>query len=216
MQPIAEIDQIRYGILDRADVPEMAHVIAEAFSRYDPASVAVAMPYADLVKFVEVFGQRAPGDGLTIIARAQPSNAFVGAMLTDDFADPPPDGVDGASERFPPIGAMLETLDEQYRRAHPVRSGEILHLFMLAVMAEFGARGIAQTLVRIACENGVRKGYRRAVTESTGRVSQQVFRKLGFGERFRVNYREFEFEGRRVFASIDGHEGTLLMERLLT
>ncbi len=93
--------------------------------------------------------------------------------------------------------------------------GEHLHLFMLAVDARFAGHGIAQTLVRTCIDNGRKKGYRHAVTEATGVISQRVFRKLGFEERCRVSYRDYCYQGEAVFASVAGHDGAALMERRL-
>jgi GNAT superfamily N-acetyltransferase len=84
---------------------------------------------------------------------------------------------------------------------------------MLAVDAGRSGRGIAQELVRVCLENGRRKGYGRAVTEATGKISQQVFRKNAFAECFSVFYQQFLYEGAPVFASITEHERAILMER---
>ena len=88
-----------------------------------------------------------------------------------------------------------------------------LHLFMLAVDGQFAGRGIGQELIRRCIENGYRKGYQKALTEATGKISQHIFRKNGFVQRFCVPYRSFMYEGRLVFASIQGHEGAMLMDR---
>lgn len=67
---------------------------------------------------------------------------------------------------------------------------------------------------REACQAAA-NGYRTAVTEATGSMSRHVFRKLGFVDRFQVPYREFMFDGQRVFSSIEGVDGTVLMTREL-
>jgi hypothetical protein len=46
-----------------------------------------------------------------------------------------------------------------------------------------------------------------AVTEASGLVSQRVFSKLGFEERYRVSYRDYDYGGEAVFVSIVGHDG---------
>jgi hypothetical protein len=54
-----------------------------------------------------------------------------------------------------------------------------------------------------------------AVTEATGRVSQRVFRKQGFEERFKVSYQDFIYDDKVVFASIQAHENAILMDKSL-
>src|SRR5262245_33273271 len=77
-------------------------------------------------------------------------------------------------------------------------------------------RKVAQNLVRACLENGAGKGYHTAVTEATGAISQHIFRsKFGFQDRLEIPYKTFVFEGRRVFASIRGHTGTILMDKTL-
>jgi ribosomal protein S18 acetylase RimI-like enzyme len=84
---------------------------------------------------------------------------------------------------------------------------------MLAVDPRFTGQGVAQRLVETSLQMAQSRGYRCAVTEATGLISQRVFRKLGFEERFRVSYAEYKYEGRAVFASIVAHGGTALMEK---
>jgi hypothetical protein len=82
-------------------------------------------------------------------------------------------------------------------------------------MRALPGRASRKRLVQTCLDNGREKGYRRAVTEATGRVSQRVFRKLGFEERCCVSYRDYSYGGEAVFASIVGHDGATLMVRML-
>ena len=205
-----ESDGVRYGLLEHEDVAEMARVIGHVFSHSDPLAVAIGMRAEDIEAFVLVFGAKAVAEGLTVIARV-PSGALVGAMFSDDFGTPPPD-LEGLPVSFAPVGALLERLDDDYRRSRSIAEGSHAHFNMLAVVPTLSGRGIAQTLVELAMENAARRGYRFAVTEATGPVSQHIFRKLGFKERHVVAYEDFRFDGRPVFAAIGSTQGIMLME----
>ncbi len=215
MIPITQVQDIIYGLPETADIEEMADLLANVFSRFEPPAVAAGLSFDNVREIVTKYGKRAPGDALTIIARVQPTKRLVGAMLTDDFASPPPENVDKLPENFKPVAALLEGLDEQYRKVHPVVPGRILHLFMLGVAPDFGGRGIARILVQLTLENGKKKGYVKAITEATGNVSQHIFRNHGFVERFRIAYKDFLYEGKRTFDTIIEHEAVILMERNL-
>jgi ribosomal protein S18 acetylase RimI-like enzyme len=215
MIPVSDVSDVRYGVCDATDVDEMASLLASVFSRYEPPAVAVGESIEELERLVRLFGPRAASDGLSIVARERASGDLIGALLVDDFASPSPEGIAEACAHFGPIAALLDELDERYRRTWSSVSGQVLHLFMLGVAPQHGGKGIAQTLVRLCVENGERRGYRAAVTEATGIVSQRVFRKLGFADRFSVSYKEFSFGGRRVFESIEGHQGAVLLEKPL-
>lgn len=204
--------EIEYGLMEETDLREMSAQLAEAFSRYEPQSVAVDLPYGEIEKIVRCFGPKVVREELTVIARAKSSGVLVGAMLTEDFATPPPLGIETAAPRFAPIGALLGGLDDKYLSSRSIVPGEYLHLFMMGVSSAFGGRDIAQNLVTLCVENGRKRGYHTAVTEATGCVSQHVFRKLGFRDVLMERYRDFVFDGQRVFESIPVHEGTILME----
>ncbi|HEY6192667.1 MAG TPA: GNAT family N-acetyltransferase [Bacteroidota bacterium] len=215
MIDVTQEQNIIYGLPETADIEEMAELLADVFSRYEPPAVAAGLSITTVREIVNLYGRRAAGDGLTIVARDRSTGKLIGAMLTDDFAGPPPENSDTLPESFAPVAALLDGLDQQYRRIHPADPGQVLHLFMLGVAPDFGGRGIARTLVRLTLANGKKEGYERAITEATGNVSQHVFRALGFVERFHIPYKEFTFRGKRPFESIVGHKSIMLMERSL-
>jgi predicted N-acetyltransferase YhbS len=207
-------EPIRFDVLQAPDIDAMIHLIATAFSTAEPMGVAARVSTNDLSGFLQMLAGRTIGDGLTVVARSS-TGQLVGGLLTDDFAIPPPLEIERLSPSFLPILEILESLDAQYRSRRTIRSGEYLHLFMLAVDPQFGGRGIAQGLVAHCIENGKRMGYRWAVTEATGLVSQQVFRRIGFEERARIPYCDFRYGGATVFASITEHDGVALMDKAL-
>jgi ribosomal protein S18 acetylase RimI-like enzyme len=208
-------DDISFGLLQAADVEAMIHLIGSVFSAAEPPAVAMGLSVADFSEFLNLFAARAVEDGLTVIARSDVRDKVVGALLTHDFAMPAPLDLHRLNPRFLPILAMLDSLDDQYRSARGIRAGEYLHLLMLAVDPQSAGRGIAQRLVEHCLANGTRKGYRWAVTEATGVISQRVFGKLGFEERSRVRYRDFRYRDAAVFAGITQHDGAALMDRAL-
>jgi ribosomal protein S18 acetylase RimI-like enzyme len=212
MRVLAEVRGIKYGLLEREDIPGMARVLAEVFSQHDPPAIAAGMSITDIEEIVGIFGPKALAEGLTIVARNS-SGELVGAMLTEDFGTPPPCGFAGAPARFAPIVALLESLDDEYRRTHSVVPGSHLHLFMVGVSNSFNGAGIAQTMITVCLTNGAEHGYRLAITEATGPVSQHIFRKLGFRELLTSSYRDFLHEGRHPFEPITQYGGTILMER---
>ena len=218
--PVRQADRLApepvdYTVVKPSDAEEMVHLLARVFSESEPPAVAMGLALRDLEQFLQLLVPRAIEDGLTILARSRDTGKLAGALLTDDFASPPAVDPGQISPKFLPIFSMLENLDEQFRQGRTVSAGEYLHLFMLAVDEQFAGRGIGQGLVEACLDNGFRKGYRKALTEATGRVSQHVFRKQGFVDRCSVSYRDFRYEGKAVFASIEGHEKAILMDKSL-
>jgi ribosomal protein S18 acetylase RimI-like enzyme len=212
LRTVAGID---YGVVEAGDVTAMAQVIAHTFFRHEPVACALGLSQAQLNQTVTAFGPKASAEGLSIVARAGATGETVGALLVEDFATPPPESLGPLIPILAPVLAMLDELDKRYRQATPSRPGEF-HLFMIGVLDGWTDRGIAREMVRMCLANGTAKGYRRAVTEATGSISQRVFDKIGFERRFFTRYQEFELDGQRPFASILGHEGCALMERHIT
>jgi ribosomal protein S18 acetylase RimI-like enzyme len=209
------MNPVSCGVFRTPDTAEAVELLAREFSAADPPAVAMELTQADMAAFVSRLCPAAAADGLTIVARLPESDRIAGVLLTDDFGAPPPLDLSGVTDRILPILAMLDGLDEAYRTGRSIAPGRYLHLFMLAVDARFARRGIAQQLVAACLANGRAKGYTHAVTEATGVVSQHVFRKSGFHERQRAAYRDYRHDGRAVFASIRGHDATILMDRPL-
>jgi ribosomal protein S18 acetylase RimI-like enzyme len=206
---------IEYGVYVASDAEAMARLLGEVFSRHDPPAVAVGLTASEFEEFVRLFCHKAATEGLTIVARLVGTGELVGALLTEDCASNMPDGMDQLSAKFDPIFDLLGQLDTEYRGGEAVPPGEALHLFLLGVSERAAGQGVAQQLVTACLEHGARRGYRVAVTEATNKVSQHIFRKLGFVARAWRSYQTYRFDGRKVFGSIAEHGGPLLMEKSL-
>jgi ribosomal protein S18 acetylase RimI-like enzyme len=209
------VQGVGYELFDLHALDEMAVMIAEAFTRYEPMAVAQSLSFDGFVDFIKLLGPKAEQEELTVLARDQETGQVIGAMLTEDFALAPPEDIEHFSEKFGPILTLLDELDAQYKRGISLRVGEYLHLFMIAVTHKHSSEKVAQNLIQACLENGIRKGYKTAVTEATGVISQHIFRKCGFVDRLEIPYKTFTYQGSRIFASIEGHTGTILMDKVL-
>jgi ribosomal protein S18 acetylase RimI-like enzyme len=207
---------IEYGVYAAQDADAMVQLLGEVFSRRDPPAVAAGLTADEFEAFVRLFCPKAETEGLTIVARLAETGELVGALLTEDSASAMPAGMDRLSPKFEPIFDILGQLDAEYRGDRTLVPGESLHLFLLGVSDRVAGKGVARRLVAECLGHGARKGYRRAITEATNKVSQHIFRKEGFVERVARSYEAHRFDGRAVFASIAEHGGPILMEKPLT
>ncbi|MFZ2313506.1 MAG: hypothetical protein WAV82_12905 [Methylobacter sp.] len=210
-----EAEGVQYKLLDISELDEMAMMAGEAFARYEPVTSALGIPSEDFADFVRVLGPKAVQENLTVIARDQETNQIIGAMITDDFAIEPPEEIRLLGDNFEPIWAVLDELDSQYKQGRILSKGEYLHFFLLAVDHRQTGKNVARNLVQTCLENGIRKGYKTGVVEATGVVSQHIFRQFGFVDCFEASYKTFAFQGNRVFESIEGHHGVILMDKAL-
>jgi len=210
-----EAEGVQYELFDISDIHEMAAMTADTFSRYEPVTSSLGISLDGFSDFVRLLGPKVDQEELTVIARNQDTNQIIGAMVTDDFAVEPPEELRHLSDNFEPLWAVLDELDSQYKQGRALPKGEYLHLFLLAVDPRQSGKNIAQKLVQTCLENGIRKGYKTGVVEATGVISQHIFRKFGFLDRFETPYKTFTFQGRPVFESIKDHHGLILMDKTL-
>ena len=208
-----EVSGIEYRVCLPDDTPEIGRLLAENFTKHDPPAIAVGLTPDEFEAFVTLWLPGAGVDGLTIIARDSGTGQIAGALLTDDAAAPPPEGIEGLSEKLDPIFDLLGQIDTDYREGRTILSGQYLHLFLLGVAEQFTRRGIGKGLVAACLQNGAAKGYTSAVTEATNPTSQHIFRELGFEKQAERSYGEYRFGGSAVFASIAKHGGPMTMDR---
>ena len=204
-----------YAVANLSDSEDVARLLARVFSESEPPAVAMGLSCNEMSEFLQLVVPSVVPYGLTVVARSAETGRLAGVMLSDDFASPPALDLDRISPKLMPILTMLEVLDEQFRAGKTISAGQFLHLFMLGVDGEFGGGGVGQGLVQVSLRNAAGKGYRMALTEATGKVSQHIFRKNGFSDRFSVAYQDFVYQGKAVFASIREHERVILMDRAL-
>ena len=216
MKLLKETPGVRYELFDLSARDEMALLVSEAFIRYEPMAVAQNFSQKEFIEFINLLAPKAEKKKLTITAKDKATEKIIGTLIAEDFVSPLPSGMEKLSEKFGPIFALLDELDGRYKQKRDIKLGDCLHVYIVAIdQLRHGERS-AQTLIGVCLENAIRQGYKVAVTEATGLISQHVFRKLGFVDRHEILYKTFAYEGRQVFESIAGHTGTILMDKVLT
>lgn len=216
MKLIREAQGVRYELFTMQAIDETAFTVAEAFSHYEPITIALDISSNEWMEFIKFLGLKAQKDELTIVARDLETEQVIGAMIADDFASELPLGKERLSDKFTSIFKLLDDLDSPYKLGKRISIGEYLHLFIIAVAHQYKEKKVAQNLIEICMENGMRKGYRTAVTEATGAISQHIFRnRFGFIDRFEIPYKIYTQKGRKIFESIEGHTGIILMDKNL-
>ena len=214
MDVVHEAQGIGYELLRPEVLDDMAGVVANAFAGYEPTSVALDISSEEFVDYVQLYGTRMLRENLTIVATDLSTGDLVGALIADDLASGSPAGREHLSEKFEPVLALLDELGERYREGRDIVSGQYLHLAMLGVRRPIQNKRVGQTLLRLCLNHGADRGYRVAVAEATGAISQHILKdKFGFVPRVEVSYKTFAHRGKRVFESIEGHAGSVLLDR---
>ena len=218
MKTLYETETWSYEIFDLNDLDEVADVVATAFTNSDPMAIAQQLSVKEFADYIKLLGRWADKQQLTVIAKDKLYNKIAGVVLAGDFAaDSPltPENSEHISDKFEPIVELLESLETQYKCDKQIRAGEYIHIYMLAVSPNYRGKKIAQNSIKVCLNNGIKKGFTHAVTEAANSVSQHIFSKLSFAPRHEISYQKFTYRDRKVFASIERHSGTILMDKFL-
>lgn len=211
---LTHINGIDYEIFSMDDAPGALDVVTEAFINYEPMTAFKKVTPEAFQHFAGLLLPKADSEQLTIVARDPESGDIIGAMISEDIGNPPPEGLDTLDERFGPIFTLLEQLGNTYFETKPEpKPGEYAHLFMVGTRHTRKSRGVGINLVNLAVENARNRGYRIAFAETTGVISQHVFKNhIGFQQRHEIFYNDFDYEGEKVFAKIEGHPSCMLVD----
>jgi hypothetical protein len=152
--------------------------------------------------FVHVV-KKSANDGLSLVTIEQSSGKIAGVTINMDMTSEPADADVTFDECLNPVFALLETLDTSVSDFEGCKAGEFFHSFMLAVDEKYSGNNLGTLQTQATFDVAIKNGYKTLVLEATGPVSQHVCAtKLNCKVISVINYSEFEFEGKKVFAGL--------------
>ncbi len=213
MEVLHEDKCVKYELFNISAIDDVAITIAGVFSQSEPMAVTRGVSQDEIANLIKPLGFKVAQESLTIVAKSKEADELIGVLLCDDFAAATVEDAPVPSKKLAPILTILDELDSRYKQGN-LSLNEYLHLSLLAVKPQHRGKKIAQNLVQVSLENGIRKGYQKTVTTATGVISQHIFRQFGFVERIKIPYRTFRYQDEQVFASLE--ESIILMDKNLT
>ncbi len=207
---------ITYRLMEQQDLHTAADCFTHSFQR-EPMVRHLKIRKEDFNAFALVCCQQAIDQGLGLVAVENATQKIAGFTILQDALDELQ--IDLTAYPFLlPIFDMLGQLQGQYISDKNVtQSGEVMVSFVTGVYPEFEGSKIAFSLFGHSIELAKSKHYRRMITEVTGRLSQNgVRRRYSFTPYSRILYRDFLFEGNRIFHGLeDSTLSCVLMEKIL-
>lgn len=212
---LKEENGVLFRLMTQADIEESAKVFAETFQR--EIMVAHLGISADrFYPFALAACQKAIDMQMGVVAEDVVTGEIAGIVLTQDLLTEEPDDPEFFEmiKPFEPLFALLDDLMLKYLDQKQVFiTGEVSVIFVIGVSSKYARTHIAKTLVDSALELNRRHGYKTTIAEVTSAVSQRLARRSGFKELIELEYSNFEFDGKRVFESMNQlHPTCILME----
>lgn len=195
-----------------AHVNEVCNVVGQSFTK-EPMTEALDLTYeqvrADFAKVVEEIGPK----GMSTVAVDTTSGRIVGCCLNKDFTMQPMEDGESHSDTLA-VFDLVDELDDTAPELKTLAPGDMFHVYILAVDSDYKKQHIGDLLVQEA-EKLAREGnFKQSIAEVTGPVSQHIFiDKCDYQEIGRVNYKEYSFNGDKVFENIDSCEACLLVRK---
>lgn len=202
--------------MEQQDLHTAADCFTHSFQR-EPMVRHLKIRKEDFNAFALVCCQQAIDQGLGLVAVENATQKIAGFTILQDALNELQ--IDLTAYPFLlPIFDMLGQLQGQYISDKNVtQSGEVMVSFVTGVYPEFEGSKIAFSLFGHSIELAKSKHYRKMITEVTGRLSQNgVRRRYSFTPYSRILYRDFLFEGNRIFHGLeDSTLSCVLMEKIL-
>lgn len=213
---LAEKNRIIYEIFKEEDLEQTIACIIDVFPIREPMTEALHITPDEFYSFAKIYCKKAVKDGLSVIAKDRDTGGVIGFLISEDLASEPPKGIEMISKKFHPIMALLNRLEEEYKKTRTVDKGEILHLFMGGVSQHYEGRNITTTLIEENLKLAKMKNFSYAIGEGTGKVVFHITRdKLGFNEKHAIEYKSFTYKGEKVFKNIETSTSCILVEKQL-
>ena len=206
------IDGIIYDILDESDLDGASLCLTDTFTHGEPMTRELGITEQEFFTFSELVCAKAALEKFSVVARDELTGLLVGCHISEDFAEGLIKEDDPIPSCFYPILALLEELDKKYINKYPVAKNDLLHGFMVGVDKRYGGKSIGYHLVDVNNALGNVKGFRAAIAEATGPVSQHILIDKHHYEILEaIPYNAFRYQQRLVFNGIISCESCQLV-----
>ncbi len=213
---LAEKQGVCFEMLTEKDLEQTVACVTETFTTDEPLTSAVNISPNEFHPFANMYCVKAISDGLSVIARDKVTRKVIAFLISEALASEAPKVLEEVSEKFRPIMALLDRLDQQYKSNLVTNSDQILRLFMGGVSKDYRGRNILAKLIAENIEIAKRHGFSVAIGEATGPGSEYILvNKFDFKHQCKIYYRAFAYQGVNVFESIKAaHYCVLVAKRL--
>lgn len=190
------------------DPVALARLIAQSFAAREPLAVATGVTADEFFDFAVQVVAACTRSPLSFVSCDAATGAVTGFCMAADLLHVPVISAGSVAPSLRPTLALLDQLGQAYARQRgPARAGEVVELVVTGVRPGQMGYLVASMLEKQALAAARDRGFVRAVTICTHRVTAQLAQRTGFQRLIAQPYASFEFARRHVFASIGSAHG---------
>ena len=195
---------IEYRLLEDIDSAAAVDCISESFYERDLLSVALGIGLDDWKVYAKGQVKRAINDNVSIAAFDD--GKIIGALLSYDFLNYDPKDY-RIVDSFVPISKFMEDLYSGYDALE-----KTMHFSYLGVVKDYLSKNIGHAISVRNINLAKRRGFEKIVLEAVPLYTQRVASMLGFRKVNEIFYKDFVYDGKRPFKTIEEAPSCVLME----
>jgi RimJ/RimL family protein N-acetyltransferase len=195
------------GLLTESDADETARLYGEVFLADEPTTHRCAPDPAMFHHYARLYVRSLAGKNLSFVVRDERTKDLTGFIFCVDLIEDPESEGEWMREflsHFQEIVTMINELEDRYLNHAEALPGSVLHVFQIGVDRKFRGTGIAQAMIRRVLDHAREQGFRQVIADCTHLASRRSFEQCGFHEAGFLSYDEFNMNGVRFFAGLDG------------
>ncbi|NER25384.1 MAG: hypothetical protein F6J96_32755 [Symploca sp. SIO1C2] len=215
-----EKDGIIYELLQEKDLEKTIACVTDVFTSREPLTTALELTQDEFYPFAKMFCDKAVEDQLSYITKDAATDEVIGFLIAEDLIQEP-DFQESYHRLFQelvkiqPLIDVVDKLEEKYLENKKITKGEVFHMFLGGIQQSYEHRGIPEIALEELLESAQKRNYRAAIIEVSGLHSQRNMLQAGFQEKCSIDYQDYTYEGKRVFAGLPKiNKRCILMEKI--
>ncbi len=210
-----EFPAVRNDVLyDRAceeNIDEISHCLTVAFAN-EPKQIALRLTYDEVRSYIEQHVKRAVETENAMVAKDMNSKKILGALTGEDLVNPDPEKAEDYHEKYAPNFIMWDYFKKGYfhffksiMKREP-KHGEIARVRLAGVnipLQEAVNRKVGNYLYHFSDVLTYNRGYIGVFGVDSSPISQYLSIKFGYLPLDMISYKDFEFNGKRIFKDIE-------------
>lgn len=197
--------EVMYSLLAEGEFEDVLNGLSREFQTQETMGKCLKLDENDYEELKKAF-KPILKYGYTLVAKDRATNEVIGAMICADFYDLLfKDSTPSQSQKLNAIFSLLGTLESRFLKLinKSVTKNEYFYLYALYVKKNLNSKHVGSTLLDRAQNLAVEMGFKYSFALATGAASQHiVVSKLKYKLIDQIEYKSFEFNGKRVFESI--------------